>query len=104
MVRMGHDSERAVMIYQHQARGADQVITGAIDALIEADRPDEGDADDGAAGRLVPGGYSNCTLIARMPVYPCAEGRRLVSKTVADLRFWLGAGDGNRTRTISLGS
>jgi integrase len=28
MVRMGHDSERAALIYQHQAPGADQVITG----------------------------------------------------------------------------
>jgi integrase len=35
MARMGHDSERAAIIYQHEARGADQVITGAIDAHIE---------------------------------------------------------------------
>ena len=27
MARMGHDSERAAMIYQHEARGADQTIT-----------------------------------------------------------------------------
>ena len=31
MARMGHDSERAAMIYQHEARGADQTITNAID-------------------------------------------------------------------------
>ena len=31
MARMGHDSERAAMIYQHEARGADQLITNAID-------------------------------------------------------------------------
>ena len=31
MARMGHDSERAAMIYQHEARGADQAITNAID-------------------------------------------------------------------------
>jgi hypothetical protein len=54
MARMGHDSERAAMIYQHQARGADQAITGAIDALIEADRTDDGEGDDGAAGVLSP--------------------------------------------------
>jgi hypothetical protein len=27
MARMGHDSERATMIYQHEALGADQAIT-----------------------------------------------------------------------------
>jgi hypothetical protein len=34
MARMGHDSERAAIIYQHEARGADLVITTAIDAHI----------------------------------------------------------------------
>jgi hypothetical protein len=29
MARMGHDSERAALIYQHQARGADKIITPA---------------------------------------------------------------------------
>jgi hypothetical protein len=55
MARMGHDSERAAMICHHQARGADQAISSAIDALIEADRTDDGDDDDGTAG-LVPVG------------------------------------------------
>jgi hypothetical protein len=44
---MGHDSERAAMIYQHVARGADQVIRSAIDIHVEAEQrknPDEGDA------------------------------------------------------------
>jgi hypothetical protein len=36
MARMGHDSERAAIIYQHEARGADLVMTSAIDAHIEA--------------------------------------------------------------------
>ena len=36
MARMGHDSERAAIIYQHEARGANPVITSAIDAHIEA--------------------------------------------------------------------
>jgi hypothetical protein len=35
MARMGHDSERAAIIYQHEARGADLAITTAIDAHIE---------------------------------------------------------------------
>ena len=34
MARMGHDSTRAAMIYQHIARGADKAITDAIDAHV----------------------------------------------------------------------
>ncbi len=56
MARMGHDSERAAMIYQHEARGADRAITGAIDAHVEAERALEGDDDDGLGDMLVPAG------------------------------------------------
>ena len=56
MARMGHDSERAAMIYQHEARGADAAITGGIDAHVQAERGHEDDGDDGAAGVLVPAG------------------------------------------------
>jgi integrase len=56
MARMGHDSERAAMIYLHETRGADQAITSAIDAHIEAGRIDVGDDDDGTAGVLAPVG------------------------------------------------
>ena len=52
MARMGHDSERAAMIYQHEARGADQTITSAIDRHVQAEQ--RGDDDDGTAGALVP--------------------------------------------------
>jgi integrase len=38
MARMGHDSTRAAMIYQHEARGADKAITAAIDAHVEGQR------------------------------------------------------------------
>jgi len=31
MARMGYDSERAAIIYQHEARGADLAITSAVD-------------------------------------------------------------------------
>ena len=57
-VRMGHDSERAAMIYQHEARGADRRITDAIDLHVQAEKAekDEGDDDDGSAGVLVPAG------------------------------------------------
>ena len=49
---MGHDSERAAMIYQHEARGADKSITNAIDEHVEDERHKLDDEDDatGAAG------------------------------------------------------
>jgi hypothetical protein len=56
MARMGHDSERAALVYQHQARGADKIITSHIDAHVEAERGRDGDGDDGTAGVLVPVG------------------------------------------------
>ena len=56
MARMGHDSERAAMIYQHDARGADRAITNAIEAHIEAGSTGDRDDDDGAAGVLAPVG------------------------------------------------
>jgi hypothetical protein len=48
---MGHDSERAAMIYQHESRGADQSITDAIDRHVQTEQDDDGD-DDGSAGVL----------------------------------------------------
>ena len=48
MARMGHDSERAAMIYQHAVRGADRAITSAIEAQIEAERTERQDGDAGA--------------------------------------------------------
>ena len=56
MARMGHDSERAAMIYQHHARGADSAITNAIDAHIDAEQSMDEDGDAGPAGGLVPAG------------------------------------------------
>ena len=55
MARVGHDSERAALIYQHEARGADKMITDTIDAHVEAEQGARGD-DDGPAGVLVPAG------------------------------------------------
>jgi integrase len=54
MARMGHDSEKAAMIYQHEARGADATITNAIDAHIDAEQ--DAEDGDGPAGALVPAG------------------------------------------------
>ena len=56
MARMGHDSERAAMIYQHEARGADQLITNAIDAHVQGEQSKEDGDDDGSAGILIPAG------------------------------------------------
>ena len=55
MARMGHDSERAAMIYQHESRGADQAITDAIDRHVQAEQDDDED-DDGSSGVLAPVG------------------------------------------------
>ena len=36
MARMGRDSERAAMIFLHQTRGADLVITVAVDEHVKS--------------------------------------------------------------------
>jgi len=42
MTRMGHDSPRAALIYQHASSGADRAIADALDLLIAAtDEPAE---------------------------------------------------------------
>ena len=58
MARMGHGSERAALIYRHEARGADQAITGAIGSHVQAERDKNarGDDDGGQAGGLAPVG------------------------------------------------
>ena len=50
MARMGHDSERAAIIYQHEPQGADLAITNAIDAHIEAAKPGRRQAADRSPG------------------------------------------------------
>jgi integrase len=55
MARTGHDSERAALIYQHEARGADKMITDTIDAHVEAGQGGRDD-EEGPAGVLVPAG------------------------------------------------
>jgi integrase len=48
MARMGHDSERAAIIYQHEAQGADLAITSAIDAHIETAKAHQRQNGDGS--------------------------------------------------------
>lgn len=61
MSRMGHDSMRAALIYQHATQSADRKIADAMEELITehdsaTDQDDDqgDDPDDGAAGALVP--------------------------------------------------
>jgi integrase len=73
MARMSHDSERAAMVYQHVARGADQVITSAIDTHVQGEKRKDEDGEEGAAGALVPAGpldRCNRSLLAACPVGP----------------------------------
>ncbi|HEU5025108.1 MAG TPA: site-specific integrase [Spirillospora sp.] len=55
MDRMGHDSVRAAMIYQHGTSEAGKAIADALNDRITAARvTDDDEGDDGAAGALVP--------------------------------------------------
>ena len=56
MARMGHDSERAAIIYQHRARGADELITTAIDAHIQAEQSPRVGRSQGDDGSIHTGG------------------------------------------------
>ena len=56
MARMGHDSERAAMIYQHQTQGADKTITDAIDTHVQGQQHKDDDEDGGTAEVLAPAG------------------------------------------------
>jgi hypothetical protein len=53
---MGHDSERAAIIYQHRASGADELITTAIDAHIQAEQTHRAGGGRGDAGGIRTGG------------------------------------------------
>ncbi|MFI0350375.1 tyrosine-type recombinase/integrase [Actinomadura sp. 9N407] len=55
MTRMGHDNERAALRYQHRSAKGDRAIADGFDALVQAERDQGGDEDDGGpAGALVP--------------------------------------------------
>ena len=56
MARMGHDSVRAAIIYQHATTEADTRIAATLEAELLADDDDQPDDDDGAAGALDPVG------------------------------------------------
>jgi hypothetical protein len=54
MARMGHDNERAALIYQHASNKADRKVAEGLDALVREARPDDDEDDDGSARLLVP--------------------------------------------------
>ena len=57
MLRMGHDSTRAAMVYLHTAQGADRAIGDALPVEFEDATDPDDDDDEGAAGALVPVGH-----------------------------------------------
>jgi Phage integrase family len=75
MARMGHDSERAAMIYQkkHEAQGPDKSITDAIDTHVQGEQHKNDDDDDGSAGSWSL--RANGTLMAR-EINNCSAGIR----------------------------
>jgi Phage integrase family len=87
MTRMGHDSERAAMIYQHEARGADRAITSAIDHMS---RPNAGDrqARTTAWAARSPR-RANGTLMARRPHGEAATGRNPIRAVALTSGFGL---------------
>jgi integrase len=57
MARMGHDSVRAAMIYQHATSEADHAIAAALDAQLgPGDRSGQSDDDNGTGGALADAG------------------------------------------------
>ena len=121
MTRMGHDNPRAALIYQHASAEADLATAAAINAMVEAatsarkpslrNRPRRAHM---ATPRMTikagPGFWAtraNGTAMARMPLSD-GDGRSLHRGAGARFAcsatlFACGAGDGNRTRTVSLG-
>jgi integrase len=94
MERMGHDTMRAALIYQHTTRDADRRIANALTERFN------GPADANSDATVTP-------LSARGVHDPrSARPRRLglTPRRPVVRGLQLGAGDGNRTRTVSLGS
>ena len=46
MTRMGHDSRRAAMIYQHATTVEDRAIADRLSGLVDAHRTESDDADE----------------------------------------------------------
>ncbi|MFD8556775.1 hypothetical protein ACFV1N_05725 [Streptosporangium canum] len=59
--RMGHDSDRAALIYQHATQDADQKIADALSARVEAEQRKSD------CGTAAPAPVGNGPLRARVP-------------------------------------
>ena len=83
---MGHSTTRAALIYQHRTSLRDKMIADEISSEPKPNAPNR--ARNGHKTMMRPRDCSGAVL----------------GKQYASYGFALGAGDGNRTRTISLGS
>ena len=86
MDRMGHSATRAALIYQHRTSLRDKMIADEISRRVEVERSQSG------------------TQRAREMTSLRDHRWVALGKCRASCAFSLGAGDENRTRTISLGS
>jgi hypothetical protein len=55
MARTG-PRQRAAIYQQYEARGADRLITNAIDAHLQSEQRKDDEDEDGPAGALIPAG------------------------------------------------
>ena len=92
-------TRRAAMIYQHEARGADKAITDAIDTHVQGEQGQTG----GVTDTLGSVGYGPLMAPTQHPTNGSCKRKAQIRKTASELGL-CGAGDGNRTRTVSLGS
>ena len=106
MGRMGHASMDAALIYQHRTADRDCAIADAIDLMLTGY-----DVCPETLVGVVPGSRVATVMgtgRARLPISDangrCRQGGDSARFTCAAMLFVCGAGDGNRTRTVSLGT
>nr|WP_243422611.1 tyrosine-type recombinase/integrase [Micromonospora globispora] len=121
MARMGHDSFQAALIYQHAPAEADRAIAQALHEAVRADRKKSKRSADGAGKtKDRPGRKSGDSKGKKQQAARDDRGYWHANGTQHDRWPWniegpdsdsrphqgldRGAGDGNRTRTVSLGS
>jgi hypothetical protein len=98
MARMGHDNERAALIYQHASNRADRRVAEGLDTLLRLARPRrEDDASD--SGGKDTGSGANRSLIVRRLETGSGTIKAQVGIMSLPWAFFVGAG----TRTTSLG-
>jgi hypothetical protein len=106
MARMGHDSMHAALIYRHATSEADRAIADALEARFSARSEDTDDSDK----RGDSGGGESDDAAGQWPVDGPRSGSGPESqdsrfrRCACDLGLYGGAGEGNRTPTVSLGS